>query len=170
MKNTFNNLSTPKTIVLLTVTYAFAYLLAGGLAYFLITKQFYVGDTAIFAEYLRSEENYQLWQHVTTWQIPLLLVRSLLIAFVLYPFFSAIRRMSFKKAFWALTGLLFVLTHLAAGAPSPGNIEGMVYMRPEFMSPVIFALVQPEMILQTLLAAGGFTYIIRNWSNKHIGE
>ena len=51
--------------------------------------------------------------------------------------------------------LFFVLLHLAAAAPSPSNLEGIVYMRPELIGVVPFLLTQPEMLLQSLLFALG---------------
>lgn len=148
-------------LVALTGIYAITYLLVGGLAYFFITKQFYVGDGAVFTTYLRSESIPEQWAHVTMWQFPLLAVRSVFIAAVLMPFVVTIRRWSFWKSAGVLFALLFVLTHLAAGAPSPGNLEGITYVKPNLISPQIFMLVQPEMIAQALLAALGFTWAIK---------
>ena len=51
--------------------------------------------------------------------------------------------------------LFFVLLHLAAAAPSPSNLEGIVYMRPELIGVLPFLLTQPEMVLQSLLFALG---------------
>ena len=151
-----------KLLSLFVVIYVFAYLLAGGLAYLLITKQFYVGDHAIFTSYLRSEAYPELWAHVNTWQFPLLFIKSILVALVLLPFVGTFAKYPFWKSSVVIFVLLFVLTHLASSAPSPGNIEGIIYVKPELISPTIFALIQPEMILQTALVATGFTYVIKN--------
>src|SRR5690606_19929415 len=60
-----------------------AYLIAGALAYQLLTKRLYVGDAAIFAGFLRSEAEPSQWDHVMRWQVPILLARSALIALAL---------------------------------------------------------------------------------------
>jgi hypothetical protein len=138
-----------------TLVSSVAYLFAGALAYQLLTKQFYVGDGAIFATFLRSEANAEEWNHVMTWQFPMLFVRGLLIALVLLPFQEALRGFNPRKRVLVLFGLFFVLIHLAAAAPSPSNLEGFVYMRPELMSLRPFLLTQPEMIAQSLLFALG---------------
>ena len=130
-----------------------AYLIAGALAYQLLTKQFYVGEDAIFAKFLRSEADPKQWSHVMTWQFPMLLLRGLLISLALLPFRAALISFALRKRILVLFVLFFVLLHLAAAAPSPSNLEGIVYMRPEFMGVGPFLLTQPEMILQSLLFA-----------------
>ena len=132
-----------------------AYLIAGALAYHFLTKRFYVGDAAIFATFLRSEADPTEWRHVMTWQFPMLLARGLLIALALLPFRPALMSFARPKRTATLFVLSFVLLHLAAAAPSPSNLEGVVYMRPELIGVAPFLLTQHEMLLQSLLFALG---------------
>jgi hypothetical protein len=132
-----------------------AYLIAGAFAYHLLTKRFYVGDGAVFATFLRSEADPTEWRHVMTWQFPMLFARGLLIALALLPFRTALLSFAVPKRVAALFVLCFVLLHLAAAAPSPSNLEGIVYMRPELIGVEPFLLTQPEMSLQSLLFALG---------------
>lgn len=134
---------------------AVAYLVAGALAYQFLTKRFYVGDAAIFATFLRSEANPAEWRHVMTWQAPMLLARGLLIALALLPFRPALTSFALPKRIFVLGGIFFVLVHFAAAAPSPSNLEGIVYMRPELIGVVPFLLTQPEMLFQSLFFAAG---------------
>lgn len=140
-----------------------AYLVSGGLAYQLLTKRFYVGDEAIFAGFLRSEENPVQWSHVMRWQFPILFGRSLLIALALVPFRQALLSFSAAKRSVVLFVHFFTMLHFAAAAPSPSNLEGLVYMRPEFTSVTVFLLTQPEMIAQCALMALG----IGSWACKN---
>lgn len=55
----------------------------------------------------------------------------------------------------ALAFLIYVTTSLAAGAPSPSNIEGLIYMRPEVIGLKPFLLTQPEMIVYSIVFAIG---------------
>jgi hypothetical protein len=132
-----------------------AYLVAGALAYQLLTKRFYVGDGAIFATFLRSEAEPAQWRHVLAWQFPILLARSSLIALALAPFRAALMAFTPRRRVVVLFVLFFVLLHFAAAAPSPSNLEGIVYMRPELIGVAPFLLTQPEMILQSLIFALG---------------
>ena len=144
-----------------TAIYTLAYLIVGAVAYQLLTKQFYTGDDPIFTAYLRSESNPAEWAHTNLWLIPGLLFRALLISLVLLPFVETLRKMAFWKRAGLLFALLFVLIHIAAAAPSPGNIEGLIYMKPELANVTSFLLTQPEMIFQTLLFALGVSWVIR---------
>ena len=144
-----------------TAVYTFVYLLVGVIAYQLITKQFYVGDNPIFTIFMRSESNVVEWAHVNTWIIPGLLLRGVLISAALLPFVETLKKMSFKKRVGVVFTVIFVLLHLAAAAPSPSNIEGLIYMKPELIGIKSFLLTQPEMILQSLLFALGLSWIMR---------
>ena len=138
-----------KFVAIIAVTYALAYLVAGGIAYQLITKQFYVGSEAVFTAYLRNEADMMQWGHVNMWLMPGLILRALLVGVVLLPFMNVLQSYSFKKRAVVLAAIVFVLMHLAAAAPSPSNVEGFVYMKSEIFSAKAFLLTQPEMILQS---------------------
>jgi hypothetical protein len=143
-----------------TVMFTMAYLIAGGLSYQLLTKQFYVGPEPVFAAYLRSEANPAEWSHTSVWLVPALLARAVLVSVVLLPFREALRQMGAVRGALAVFGLVFVLQHLAAGAPSPSNIEGLLYMKPALISLRAFLLTQPEMLLQAILFAAGVTWLL----------
>ena len=144
-----------------SVAYSLCYLIVGAIAYELITKQFYVGDHPIFNAYLRSESNPAAWSHTTTWLVPGLLLRAVLISLVLLPFVETLKRIAFPKRVGVIFALLFVLIHIASAAPSPSNIEGLIYMKTELVSVKAFLLTQPEMILQILLFALSLSWILK---------
>jgi hypothetical protein len=140
--------------------YALVYLAVGGIAYQLITRRFYIGDAPIFTAYLRSEADPAEWAHTNLWLVPGLLVRAILISLVLLPFVETLKKMVFSKRVGILFALMFVLIHIAAAAPSPSNIEGLIYMKPELTGVTSFLLTQPEMIFQCLLFAVGLSWVI----------
>lgn len=144
-----------------TLIYSLAYLFVGAIAYQLITKQFYLGDSPIFTAYLRSESNPAEWAHTNTWIFPGLILRALLISLVLVPFVGTLKKMQSAKRVGVIFLLMFVLIHIAAAAPSPSNIEGFIYMRPELVSLKSFLLTQPEMIFQCILFALGLSWVIQ---------
>ncbi len=133
------------------------YFLAGAIAYPLLTKGYYVGPNPVFAAFLRTEADTQLWGHVVRWFLPAEILRGLLISFVLYPLFDVLKTWAFAKRWLLISALLVGLGFWAAAFPAPGTIEGMVYMRP-FITPAVHLRVQPENILQgttlALLIAG----------------
>lgn len=149
-----------------TAIYTLAYLVVGAIAYQLLTKQFYVGDDPIFTAYLRSESDPAQWNHTNLWLIPGVILRALLISLVLLPFVEALKKIAFWKRAGALFALMFVLIHIAAAAPSPANIEGFIYMKPELTGVTSFLLTQPEMIAQCLLFALGLSWVLRKPAAK----
>jgi len=153
-----------------TIIYALVYLVVGAIAYQLITKQFYVGYDPIFTAYLRSESNPAEWSHTNLWLVPGLLLRGLLISLVLLPFVETFKKMAFWKRTGIIFALMYVLIHLAAAAPSPGNIEGLIYMKPQLVGMTPFLSTQPEMLAQCFLFALGLSWILRPSANKTAGR
>jgi hypothetical protein len=138
-------------VFVIIAAHTLAYLFAGGIAYQLITKELWEGESPLLSKYLRTPGNEELWNFAMIWQIPGQLVRALLIGLVLLPLYSSLKEWSGLKTFLFFSGLLFVLTHLSSAAPSSANIEGLVYMKPEFIQ-LGFIKMQPEMILYSVIA------------------
>jgi len=128
------------------------YFLAGAVFYALLTKPYYVGPNPIFASFLRTEADRQLWAHVVNWFLPAEILRGVLIAAVFYPLYDVLKAWSFVKRFLYVASLYLVLGFWAATVAAPGTLEGMVYMRP-FITPEVHLRVQPEIILQGLALA-----------------
>jgi len=134
-----------KVIVAHVVTYFFA----GALAYQLLTKQFYEGDNPIFSTFMRTPAEPDLWRQAMTWFIPGQILRGLLIAAALYPFFDTLKQWGFWRRALSIAGLYIVLGFWASAVAAPGTIDGLIYLRPEI---TLFAhlTVQPEIIGQGL--------------------
>ncbi len=130
-----------------------SYLIVGAIAYPLFSKPFWEGPNPLYAPFVRTMAEPALWEQAMAWQIPGQLLRGLLMAFVFIPLLPKLEEISLTRRYAFVAGLLFVFAHLAASAPSPGNIEGALYMRPEFVT-VGFWPSQPEMIAYSLF--GGF--------------
>jgi len=82
-----------------------------------------------------------------TWFIPGQILRGLLIAAVLYPFFDTLKQWDFWKRFLSIAGLYLILGFWASTVAAPGTIDGIIYMRPEI---TLYAhmIVQPEIVAQ----------------------
>ena len=135
--------------VKVAVVHAVTYLVVGAAAYQLSTKEFYVGEDALFKTFMRSEDNADQWQHVMHWFLPAQLLRGFLMAAVLYPFFEVLRGWGWRKRFAAISGLYVGLGYWGATVAAPGTIEGMVYMVPS-ITMYHHLIVQPEIIVQGL--------------------
>lgn len=98
---------------------------------------------------MRSEKDPVLWAHVMRWFIPGQVLRGILMATALFPFLDTLLAWPFLKRFISIAGIYLIFGYWAGSVPGLGNIEGMVYMRPEFTLPMHLR-VQPETLLQGL--------------------
>jgi hypothetical protein len=128
------------------------YFLAGAIFYPLLTKPYYEGPNPIFAVFMRTEADQNVWPHVVNWFLPAEILRGILIALVFYPLRGFLESRPFVKRFLYIASLYLVLGLWAASAAAPGTIEGMLYLRP-FITPEVHLRVQPEMIFQGLSLA-----------------
>jgi hypothetical protein len=133
--------------MLVAIAHAITYFLVGAVAFATLTHGLYEGADPLFRSYLRTPGETQLWQHVTTWFLPAQLVRGALIGLTLSPFLPLLRRWSVWQRTVAVAGLYLVVGFWAAAVAAPGNIEGLVYLRPEFTLDVVL-IVQPEILVQ----------------------
>jgi hypothetical protein len=134
-------------VLLVAIAHATTYFLVGALAFASLTHALYEGANPLFGSYLRIPGETELWRHVTTWFLPAQLLRGVLIGLALSPFLPVLRRWSVWHRTVVLAGLYLVIGFWAAAVAAPGNIEGLVYLRPEF-GPDVVLLVQPEIIVQ----------------------
>ncbi len=128
-----------------------SYLLVGAIAYPLLYKPFWEGPDPLYAPFVRTMAEPALWQEAMAWQIPGQLLRGLLMALALFPVLPMLEQISFARRYAFIAGLFFVFAHLAASAPMPGNIEGVLYMLPQYVTAGFWAS-QPEMIAHSLFA------------------
>jgi hypothetical protein len=137
-------------VVLVAIAHTATYFIVGALAFATLTHGFYEGADPLFGSFLRTPGEPALWQHVTTWFLPAQLLRGLLIGLALLPFLGALRAWSIARRTLGIGGLYLFIGFWAAAVAAPGNIEGLVYLRPEFTTADVFLLVQPELIVQGL--------------------
>src|SRR5688572_10857220 len=117
----------------IVLAHVIAYLVAGGISYQLITKSLWDAPDTILANYLRTPVDPELWRFAMVWQVPAQILRGILTALVLLPLFELHASWTKLKKVLFYGALVFVLSHLSSSAPSPANIEGLVYIRPEFI-------------------------------------
>lgn len=128
-----------------------SYLMVGAIAYPLLYKPFWEGPDPLYAPFVRTMAEPELWEQAMAWQIPGQLLRGLLMAAALFPILPLLQQTSFARRYALIAALFFVFAHLAASAPMPGNIEGTLYMLPKFVTAGFWAS-QPEMIGHSLFA------------------
>ena len=125
------------------------YFIAGAIFYQLLTKDYYTGPNPIFAAFMRTEAEPELWAHVMRWFLPAQFLRGILMAAVLYPHFDTLKAWPFGKRFLWIASLYLVFAFWATAVAAPGTIEGMVYLRPP-LTDLVHLKVQPEIVVQGL--------------------
>jgi hypothetical protein len=137
--------------VVFILSHTFSYVIVGAIAYQLFYKPFWEGPSPLYATFMRTMADPTLWAQAMTWQIPGQILRGLLMALAISPILPKLEETSIARRYAFIAALLFVFAHMAASDPSTGNIEGAIYMRPEFVAQG-FLPSQPEMIAHSLLA------------------
>jgi hypothetical protein len=133
-----------------TVAHVVSYFVIGAAAYALLTRSFYEGSNPVFATFMRTPAEPELWKHVMTWFIPGQVLRGILMAVVLYPLFDTLKAWGWRKRFLSISGLYLVLGYWASAVAAPGTIDGLIYLRPE-ITPYAHLMVQPEIVVQALI-------------------
>jgi len=131
------------TVALIVTTFV-----VGVFAYPLLTQDLFESPDSVLAKVYRTQADPELWNQVYVWIFPVQIIRAVLIAAVIYPFYDTLNRWNYLKRFLALSGLVVILGHLAG---SSGIIEGLYMMRPEFVTSEILVRTLPEPIFQGML-------------------
>lgn len=141
-------------IVLIVTTFVI-----GLFSYPILTKDIFETPGSPMAQIYRTQSNPELWNEVYVWILPVQIIRSILLASVLYLFYDTLIKWTIWKRVLAITSILVIVGHIAG---SSGIIEGLYMMRPEFVTPEILARTLPEPIIQGI--------VISLWFSKWIEE
>lgn len=128
------------------------------IAYFSLYQPFFEGEEALPVCYMRMANDPLPWPHVMKWQIPEQVLRFFLFAAMTLPFLTTWKNWRFARRTWTILVGCFVLAYFAATVPSGSNIEGFIYMRPEFVEGG-FWKGQPEAIIHSFL----MSTIVADW-------
>ena len=124
------------------------YVLAG-LIDLQFTHHLYAGENRLF-DFLRDMDDEEENQYVARTHIPAQIVRGLLMSVVLYPILDPLSDISFLLRFAFFAGLMFVYTDLASATPFT-NIEGLVYLKEQYVRKEAFLKIEIEMVIYSFL-------------------
>jgi hypothetical protein len=83
--------------------------------------------------------------------IPVQLARALLMSVVLYPVLGVLGELPFGLKFLFFGGLMFVYADFCSAIPFSNTLEGLIYMKPQFVKRKVFWTFQMEAIIYSLL-------------------
>jgi hypothetical protein len=143
------------------VIHLVVYMAAGWFTLRYVSGHLYQGEGALLTTFMRDasdpRESAGLMGRLLAAQV----VRALLMSVVLYPLLGPIGELSFELRALLLGGLMFVYADLASAVPFSNTLEGLVYLKPRFVSRPVFLRISVEAIVYSVafgLLAGWFLF------------
>ncbi|MCJ7447201.1 MAG: hypothetical protein MUO72_05895 [Bacteroidales bacterium] len=112
-----------------------------------------------------TQSDTELWANVMKLILPGQLLRGILMASALYPFYEILCNWKYSKRFFTVTSIYVIFGFWASAVAAPGTIDGLIYMRPEISGYAHF-MVQPEIVGQGILLGLWFAWWIRPKQHK----
>lgn len=137
----------------ITVVNVLSTFLVGSIFFLFLTKGMYTGDDGSYSGFMRNPEESDQWIHVSRWFFLGQVIKGILMGLALLPFYYTLMEMKRSKRFLVLLGIYVIFGFWAAFVAAPGNIEGLIYLKPDIgLKGHLF--IQPHMLLQALLISG----------------
>ncbi len=132
--------------VIHTVTYYLA-----GVINYQFSKRLYGGKDQLYKSFLRNMSDPKESVSVNKKIIPVQLVRAILMSVVLYPVLEFAGDLSWGLRFLFMGGLIFVYADFCSAIPFSNTLEGLIYMKPEYVRPIVFWTIQMEAIIYSVI-------------------
>lgn len=116
-----------------------------------LARKVYVGKNRLFQSFFRNMEDERESRRIAQLLIPAQFIRAILMSFVLYPILPFLKDLSFGIQFVFMSSLMFVYADFASAIPFSNTIEGIVYLKKEFVKKSVFWTIQLEAIIYSLL-------------------
>ena len=139
-----------KFTLLFFVIHTIVYYIAGAINY-QFSKKLYGGKDQLYKSFLRNMSDPSEVLNVNKKIIPTQLVRAVLMSVVLYPVLGVLGDLSFGFRFLFFGGIMFVYADFCSAIPFSNTLEGLIYMKPEFVKKKVFWTIQMEAIIYSLL-------------------
>ena len=136
-----------------------AYYIAGFINY-QFSKKLYGGREQLYQSFLRNMSDPQEALSVNKKIIPVQLLRAVLMSIVLYPVLGTLSDLSFGLRFAFMGGLMFVYADFCSAIPFSNTLEGVIYMKPEFVRRKVFWTIQMEAVIYSLLFGLGSAWFL----------
>jgi hypothetical protein len=136
--------------LLFFVIHTITYYIAGAINY-QFSKKLYGGRDQLYRSFLRNMSDPKEALGVNKRIIPVQVVRAILMSVVLYPVIGFVGDLSFAIRFLFMGGLMFVYADFCSAIPFSNTLEGLIYMKPEFVKPKVFWTIQMEAIIYSII-------------------
>ncbi len=131
------------------VIHIVAYFLAGAID-FQLARRFYGGKERAL-DFMRDMSQQKESARVMRLLVPGQILRAVLMSLVLYPVLGALGGLSAGVRFAFFAGLMFVYADFASAIPFCNTVEGLIYLRPRYVTRRLFLTIQVEAVLYSLM-------------------
>lgn len=119
-----------------------------------LAKGLYMGKDRLYRAFFRDMKDERESRRVGKLLIPSQVARGLIMSVVLLPILPYLHELSFGMRFAFLAGLMFVYADFASAVPFSNTIEGLVYLRKEFVEKRVFWTILFESVLYSMMFGG----------------
>ena len=116
-----------------------------------LAKKMYSGKNRLYKSFFRDMDDKKESLRISKLMIPSQFIRAILMSLVLYPVLPFLEGLSFGMQFIFMASLMFVYADFASAIPFSNTIEGLVYLKKEFVEKRVFWTIQLEAILYSLM-------------------
>jgi len=116
-----------------------------------LAKKMYSGKNRLYKAFFRDMDDPEQSGRIGKLLIPSQFVRAIIMSAVLYPVLPNLRELSFGMQALFMGGLMFVYADFCSAIPFSNTIEGLVYLKKEFVEKKVFWTIQFEAILYSIL-------------------
>ena len=116
-----------------------------------LAKKMYKGKNRLYKSFLRDTDNIKESTRIAKLMIPSQLIRALLMSVVLYPILPYLIQLPFWIQFIFMAGLMFIYADFASAIPFSNTIEGIIYLKKEFVEKKVFWTIQLEAIIYSIM-------------------
>ncbi len=110
-------------------------------------------ENAIYTKFLTPSDmdDKQESLRIAKLLLPSQFARGIVMSMVLYPILPFMRDLSFGMQFIFMASLMFVYADFASAIPFSNTIEGIVYLKKEFVEKKVFWTIQLEAIMYSIV-------------------
>ena len=116
-----------------------------------LARKVYSGKNRLYKSFFRDMEDENESQRIAKLLIPSQLIRAIIMSLVLYPILPFLKNLTFEIQFIFMASLMFVYADFASAIPFSNTIEGIVYLKKEFVEKRVFWTIQLEAILYSIM-------------------
>lgn len=129
----------------------FACYMIAGVIDLQMAKKMYKGKDRLYKSFFRNMDDKKEGTRIAKLLFPSQFIRGTLMSVVLYPILPFLGELSFWIQFLFMSGLMFIYADFSSAIPFSNTIEGMVYLKKEFVEKRVFWTIQFEAILYSIL-------------------